>query len=134
MLILDVKDFRKFSTCPVQITEEQVAAVLQEAGAGLESLPLCLRLRIKDMDMRRIPAKADLLDTVGSEFRLNLYFPPWELDEEDWNYINSGARHLIKHLAQIRVNGGPISMDKAEALCEQAEVFAQTSTNLLVSS
>lgn len=123
MLVLSVKDFRKLTAFPVVVTEADVVAVLEEAGVNLSS-PLELRVRIKDMDARRITAKSEPLDKAGSTFRLNLYVMPGAeaLSERGRKVLNRSFRHEVKHMAQFRANG-PVEMTEDQILAWEKEAW-----------
>lgn len=133
MLIVDVKDFREFSNYPVPINEEDVSDALVEAGVEFDT-PFGLRLRIKDMDLRLILAKADMVDGEGDEFRLNMYFPPFIPSAEFVEDLNVRVRHLMCHMAQIRTMRGsnPPSPEVAVKFEVEACDFAANSTSMVV--
>lgn len=112
MFIFDLKDFRKGSSFAVPVTEERMLEALDEAGVTFDT-PLSIRLRIKDMDTRMIVVKADLVDKVGDEIRLNIYVPPvgdeapsQELADPYLMALNGQIRHQLAHIRQARTEGG----------------------------
>lgn len=123
MFVFDVKDFRQLTEFAVQVTEESALAVLTEAGVDLSGA-LELRVRVKDMDERRITSRSEPLDKAGSTFRINLYVMPGtdKLSPRALKTLNRAFRHECKHIAQFRANG-PVE-DKDTAIAHEKEAWA----------
>lgn len=127
MFLFDLRDFREHSSIPVNVTEEKVLAALEEAGLEFKT-PLSVRFRIKDMDTRLLRVKADLVDNVGDEFRLNIYVPPvgpqkpppkvWEMFCEG---MNAQIRHQLAHIVQTRRPGGLQEQTREQMLEHETE-------------
>ena len=131
MFVFDLKDFREASDFPIDVAEDRVLAALEEAGAEFKT-PLAIRFRIKDMDARLLRVKADLVDNVGDEFRVNIYVPPtsvkppkavWEMYCEA---VNAQLRHQFAHIVQARRAGGLVDQTREKLLeCEtEAQMLA----------
>lgn len=134
MFVLDVQDYRKISNYPVPIVEQDVEDALTEAGVVFDT-PFALRLRLKDIDVRLLLAKSDLVDPKGDEFRLNLYFPPLEVltsVEEFLKALNAEVRHQMAHFAQTRSMRGSDEPYDFSRLEEEAEHFAETANCRIV--
>lgn len=101
MLIIDFKDFRNFGCYTLPLEEAAFEAALVEAGVKFDS-PMSLKVRIKDMDSRMVPARMDSNSEAGDDFRLNLYLPIWEADGCYLAALNKHVRHLFAHVSQIR--------------------------------
>ena len=129
MFICDFKDFRKFSTYPIDISEERLVEALIECGVSFDAgEPMNLRVRVKDMDPRCWHSQVDVVDEgVGCDVRLNIYmpplFPPTDVIVEA---TNLSIRHDLTHVAQYRKNKTwPLTEDMAEELEAEAVSVAE---------
>ena len=114
MFLFDVKDFRRYSTYAVPVTEETMVAALEEAGVKFDQ-PLAIRFRVKDLDIRNLGVKVEMLDALALEFRINLYVPGLADGAEPASQgtyekylrtMNSLLRHQLSHIAHARTEGG----------------------------
>ncbi len=127
MFVLDVQDFRKGSSCEVSLVEAQVASALTDAGIDFNEKPLELRVRVKDMDHRRLMVKSEPIDSDGLVFRLNVYVMPGvsEVSEKVLAKFNRRIRHELKHMAQYREAGGITTVEEAVGREHAAYVYEQ---------
>lgn len=136
MFVLDVKDFRNLSDYEIPTNSEIFEEALIEAGVSFEHSPLSLKVRIKDMDARRIMVKAECLHESATAYRMNFYFPailrsPFLENSADLfvSMMNAEARHLFCHIAQQRYaqqEGIEVTLEDQIAFEGEALDFSQS--------
>lgn len=131
MFMCDIKDYRRFSTYPADITESRLYDALVECGVVFDGEPLNLRVRIKDMDPRLFHSRIDVVDEgVGCDVRLNIYLPPlFPPTDPVVEASNLSIRHDLCHVAQYRKHKTwPLTEGMAEEYETEANEVAEKGT------
>lgn len=137
MLVFDYKDFREDPDIEIAVTEQAVADALVEAGVSLTEAPLSIRVRVKYIRPDRFMlSRFDTIDDAKTEFRLNIYVPPFAtaLSSKWYDVVNKSIRHDFAHVAQTRKHQPGFVPDQ-ETLVEyenEAQAFAETGQKCVV--